>query len=647
MQNTFFLALRVHALAICTLLGACSSGDTGPVLPSVQLDSIPPEVLESLPEIEDNELVPSNFSVALTFSELLDEDSVLDSVSLTSQNARDIYSGIVSITDVFPVGPRDERLPNIVISDRLVTQEVEVAGDAVDLEIRVSKVDVSAKPRLSLNAYYRLSFAETIKDLSVIESIHPVSGQPDTGNFVERSADIYFQTDDGAWDGVGTKFEVSDVNGSALGGFTPKFSATGNTKFALWRQTYGPVGGASIGLWGLNFDSTLELWGTDGSGGLQFVENIENMPSVDSSEPGVVFGDVIDLAVYGDEERVCAVWWQEAFDVLAYKRLYTRCAVNSVWGPKLLVRSMLSPLSLSKLAVTSLDSALMVSFVADDNLYLQAIPFFGTDLPMLKSALVIGGSNYKIVDYDLGAAFRSKSTLLITVNQTGLVDARRDYAVYAQTLSLAQDAIVLEGAVVISESNLPMKGVSQGYDYRGQGYAGWIVGTDPLAEFSLSRYDGVFWQTPFKMQRDGRGTISRSKVYVAEEGHAIFAWVQDLGVTQELRVSGSFAAPGSSYVIPEYQTILSSSSSLKKLDIDADNEGNAFVYGITGSEAFAIRFFDNAAWRNAWDRRKVLMSSSSIDSFELSPILKDGRFMAVFGAQGQSVQQVSAKLFTE
>jgi hypothetical protein len=667
MPNKFSQAFRtlailrikvVFAIAIsaAVFLSACSSSNDGPVLPSEELDSIPPVISNFSPEIEENGIVPFNAIFDITFSELVLPSSISESLSLVSQNARDIYTGIDVAQNFYPSFTRDERELRVdleeIIVPRLQAEVEEGQGLFLESETLVNRLSVAASKRLALNAYYRLTLSSLLKDRSPVASINPISGAPDTGNFLESDFLTFFGVPDGEWRAQATRFDVSDGNGIQRASFEPSLTAASAQAAAFWLQDYTPNGGGSslVGIWSSLFDTEKEAWATDDSGNQVFEENLEAL-SGDAAEPGVDLSSVTDLVAYDDESRVCIAWWQDAsVAASSVSRLYLRCAENRVWGKKLLITSISSASSNEDTTVIRVGDQLLISYLSNDRVYNFSVPFFSDVLPDLNAPLVIGGAGADIKEFVVSSSPEGLVNALLNIDQSADSGAALDNRIEFTQIEELNNGLLARGtSTVLKESDSEFSGLSQGYDYLGAGFASWLIGDNSLREYQIARFDGGAWQAPFKMVKDGRGNINAGTLHVFEEGHALIAWVQELGATRELRVTGYFAANGGTqYVIPSFRALLSSSAPITGLGISGDREGNGFVYGVRGSTtAFAFRFSDNSAWRNAWSNLVSIQGSTSISSFGLTPIMKDGRFLAITSALGTTVQELSAKIFTE
>ena len=96
---------RCLLLLCLTLVVSCSSSELPPQLPDSELDIDAPILVEALPKVSD--VIAANAVIQFDFSEVLDKNSLTDSVNIYALKLRDINTSATADSSKFIVTDSD------------------------------------------------------------------------------------------------------------------------------------------------------------------------------------------------------------------------------------------------------------------------------------------------------------------------------------------------------------------------------------------------------------------------------------------------------------------------------------------------------------------------------------------------------------
>ena len=639
--------IRLLLLLSCVAsLSACSSSNSGTVLPDRELDGEAPRIEYVFPEESSVSDVATNYTLELQFTELLDLDSITESFEVISKNIRDINS---TITKGESINVRESDVRDLKVDHNEVLYTVGVEGNngtVSDQERVTSNVVLAPLSRFALATSYRVAIDEQLKDLSPIESINPVTGLPATGNFLEGQFFFEFRTQDGEWQ---TEATVGTTLSSSSGG---KFSSSDSISGAYWLE---PVSGR-VRLLGDVFDESLEEFAS--ADGNAAPSRLDFIASVDSLEPSLtpsLLLDVKTLSVSSSASLVCLSWIQEVDLIPVRSRTYLRCGdvdelnARITWRPRILLADDDPASAPTGITVRAIANEAYVSFLSGGAIKLHHADFDAPGSVIITPFTSTFGPSvvleYRLVVVPSVQSEAQPRLIYLLDNRLDSDPATRDYAVH----ELAVNGGTVGSERVVYASDNPLGNVSGGYDYFGGGFVGFTELANGLEEFYTTRLNGGIWEDPVRVPVDGAASLLDAVVTVFEEGHALFSWATLKSTLYSVSVQGYFPVDGGvSFARTAPIVLASSSSSIDELLVTPDSEGNAILHYVDGTSSVrAFRFVDNYRWLDAWNSQGVIASGDLISSFELAEIAQDGRMVAIYTASRGGSTRSFYRLFTD
>lgn len=648
---------RCLLLLCLTLVVSCSSSELPPQLPDSELDIDAPILVEALPKVSD--VIAANAVIQFDFSEVLDKNSLTDSVNIYALKLRDINTSATADSSKFIVTDSDLRNKNLSVADRLITvTETVVVNETIDEddflitetidvqnEIFVTRVRVGpGDGRFPLASLRSIVFSREVKDVSENDSINPITNEASTGNFLESDVLYSFGIGDGEFQAK------NDVNTSFLFGSNSvgptHFESLQNAGYLLWEQLFeDDVGDQVSALFSKGFDYSLQTFDSA-------PYRVDYIAALDSAT-STLKSTVIDSSSDSFGETMCITWSNENGDTPTplHQSIMVRCGNGIDYGERVVLDtfSLGSQISLLKILVLS-DNHAFVSYVADNKHYIHDLSVDNTDVSMTDT-ITFGGGATIVNDVALTSVRRSNGTeqvvALVSVVETTAQPVAR-YQLISNEIAL-KGGVNLVNSLTLATSESSFSQLSVGFDQFGSGLGGWVQGVGNQQRLYTSRYDGNVWRSAVGVVKDGRGPITEGGVHVFEDGQSVFFWVQDIGTENQLMVQGLFeAAPFGGFSRPAPLMIDSSLGSISSVSFSGDREGNGFLlYDKAGSQVFSSRFLHNTLWDDAWSSPNLVSSEASVSALTASQILNDGRMVFAYPKNSAPYSTLETQVFSD
>lgn len=289
MQASIRLIFNVLGLGLLLLqVVACSSGSGNASLFESGKDNVSPKILEAFPKQTDID-IETDQELTLIFSELMDHDSLRSAISLIEQKRISTDLGSTVSTEV-PA--------TIEIENLFVRSTDELSGRPVD--IMTTKVSViPASGRLALDRRYALEVDVTAKDISEIESEHPLTGELTVGNFLPRSFSVNYDTLTGSWSNTPEELPF-DMGGDVYAQALATSSSGDPIVFFAFTDASSGLDGLTVSV----FDGSSDTWrSATGAGSYNVIPNVD-----DSIVQGAIFRPKV---LAGDDGTLLLIWQQK------------------------------------------------------------------------------------------------------------------------------------------------------------------------------------------------------------------------------------------------------------------------------------------------------------------------------------------------
>jgi hypothetical protein len=666
MFSRFFVAIA------CVSLLSCSSSNSGPAKPKKIQDNQGPVALQVFPD--SNDVFLSTLStIVFQFDEQLNTSGnyLDDGVKLKVAD-----SLLLNIT-----GDEESSIQGAVLRDRRFTAREETyvrsAFDEISsLEKEITATALFISPttsaRFSLNTAYLLTLGAPLRDLSDIQSINPISGEKENGNFLQE-IEYEFVTRDGAWTSSESLLSTLSLIGE------PKFVSNTTDSFVIFKalRTIPDTTSTLIGLYGLRYDNVLEVWDSNAfviddypiSDNASYDPNSEGFNDYFDSDRGDV--SEFDVSVSGN--NIIVAFLQEP-DSGAPSRVFVRL-FDEVWKARLMVGDNESSDRLKNMQLAPADVGVYVTWLNEGGGSTEKQVNF--DVLMFSEQQETGliSLTKTFGDFNLPSELSNVSNNTENVKVTKLVNANTllvshtEIAGEARLLSFKADADLLSFKEDIERYNLELKNCDDQQDdgkkvkcknaliepeFSWTSEELTVPGIPIQAEFSLSinessegfiawkqmdtsvfnvytrRFDGNRWGTSELMEFDDRGDVGFLDLEVTSDGHAILAWSSDNG-------DGSFSLQARAYVFDDNERarnfaasrLLSASlrDTVTRGFLVTDNEGNANLAVLLQNDSFLnYRYRDNKLTSQAWDEQDPVTSNfQTKTAMFLENIAEDGR----------------------
>jgi len=505
MQASIRLILNVLGLGpLLLLVVACSSGSENASLFETGKDNVSPKILESFPKQTDID-IETDQVLTLVFSELMDHDSLRSAVSLREEQR-------ISTTSNSPVSIK---LPaRVVIENLLVSSTDQLSGRPVDImTTQVSVTPLSG--RFALDRRYALVVDVTAKDVSEIESEHPLTGELTVGNFLSKSFTVNYETLTGSWSNAPEELHFAmggDVYAQALA------STPSGDPVAFWAFT-----DASSGLNGLTvsaFDGLDDTWrGVSGVGSYDVIPNVD-----ESIVKGPVFRPKI---LAGDDGSFLAIWQQQRSGSNSYGVFYNYFDGNDWMLSSAEVSEPLSAYDseFPQVAVINGDQFLIAwsqetaaGYVAQYRLLVNDAP------PQLGAVSAVSGSSAQNISNLQLNYYGSKARLFWKAGD------EIEY-LYSSLFSLSTG---FTGTSQVSKNNtttgIPVGRVDQFHaatNSSGDGYVAWSQFVNGRRDLYKAAIQNDLVASAELVEFDDRGDAVSPHVVVNEDGVVHILWIQD------------------------------------------------------------------------------------------------------------------------
>jgi len=657
---------------MASFLGGCSSSNDGAVLPEVSYDENAPVVLGFTPSDLDGDPLSGDAEIVVRFDERLDLESIDDSLTFNVRKLRDIYKNDIYDRNVAPALSIDSYIVDTTIENALITVEEQITEERlvisgfdeviedVVVDTRIVEREATSikiapeRVRLALATAFTYTFDRGLKDLSPIESVHPISQLRSTGNFIENNIEFVFQILDGEWN------SASSVNTDSLAGnlsaSSASFNSYGPGGALLWKQQYlNESSELKSGVYSKSYDAESQSF-------ISSEARIDYLADLDSAT-SLANHDVLDQAVDSYDEHACIAWTNLDSTVAPITTsVLLRCLDESQNAPRIVLTTLPGQPQIFDLNVEMLsDSRGVVTFRTDGVLYVYA---FNVDeqsaAVVVADSLTFGDSINDIVgDSVISASGTSGGEsffgVVYTSDRSADASVDDDYAVSHVELAHTGSELRIVSGIgselnngIVDSGSESYSNLSLGFDYRGAGFAGWLRGSGIDQTLYTARYDGNIWGNPASVPKNGLGAITAGEVFVYTDGQASFAWVQDTGSGYELKVQGYHAVDGgSSFTRPSAQTLDTSTQTFEYIDIVGDRQGNAMLHFYRAGSLYTSRFLHNTHWVDAWASPELITNTSRDGSASIGTIFEDGRLVLSYVDDSDTFDEVVARTFSD
>jgi len=618
-------SVRSLVLVASFFLFACSSSDSGVSLPEVAVDDSPPSLLLTVPFLEEDEFISPNSSISFLFDELLDPVSVQNGVEIYSVKNRDIYRAFSGSDVSAPVFQSDRREFDMsmgqslvtVSEDRLVSESLDEDGalirvtESIDVERLATTVFVTPKERLNLNANYIVTFDTTVKDLSIIDSINPVTRESTNGNFLVEALNNEFKTDDGQWRPV-TRTVYDD----------PDFTS-------LMEPVYTVINGTGLGVFSGNKGSEsviyTDLFDLESQQFVGAATRLDYIASLDG--PSAVGGQISNIvATEGRNDAACVAWSQSAG---LNSDIFIRCMTDRFSNKVTLNTIARASFSHLNIKMNSLGE-IFVSYLSDGDVFFHSMRLDVSSFQISSissDSVSLSGEIYSLSVSDLHID-NSLADLFVLSDDTSAPAVSR-YQAHHISLNYGNsisDSVVRE----ITLSEQAITSIEGAIDIRGTGVA--IVNRAFQQEaLLLSAFDGFLWNSPEVVETRTANVVEFSLGFL-EDGQAYVAWVSENSGVYSVRAQARAIVDG---VISFSRTPIieldSSVSSLQNISLLMDREGNGtLVYEGVGQSLSAIRYRHNEEWFESFGDVERLQVNVSGGDYGIYNLAQDGRHILLY-----------------
>lgn len=180
-------ALIIALCCMVSILGAgCESSSQAPKLDTSVVDKDSPRIIQYFP-IDNEQLLESDQEFGILFSEEMDIDSLRDSIHM--------YEVLES-----ELGEQNRREVTVNMEFRTLLMEDSDELTGLPKSKNATRVSLTLQDRnLPLGQTLFMEVEDTAKDVSTFETNHPLTGDLEPGNFMERSSNANYEILGGDW----------------------------------------------------------------------------------------------------------------------------------------------------------------------------------------------------------------------------------------------------------------------------------------------------------------------------------------------------------------------------------------------------------------------------------------------------------------
>ncbi|MDX1451441.1 MAG: Ig-like domain-containing protein [Oleiphilaceae bacterium] len=617
---------------------ACSnfeSGNSGSRLAPPPVDTTPPEVIGSYPDSEQ-ENIEADEMVELQFSELLDEESLLNAIKLFKGNQdAGSESGIIV-----------ERRDYITELDTgAAFGNDPVTGEEIEVETTILRI-TQANGRFSLNTPYTLLIEQDVKDRSTAINLNPNTGVEEEGNFLVDQISRQFTVDDGVWlsnEYVDLRDSVIDTELSNALAIDAKSNASGQTMAAIKLQTEGVSR-----LYASRYLMNERAW----------VDSAFSGGSINTADPNIALisapggQGIASFSIAVNNYGHAVAVWLEAQD---------NTSEPSVWVNYFDGLSWQSPLNLGRDVDNEL--ARSPSAVIDDNGNIQvvwsemipgAVPYRGVVTNRMSGSVVSGvlqSGAWLATPLVLNETYAETgdTPLIKTLNATtNVVMWRQSIAGQTRVVSRQGDQSGSWSAfVAVSASNTgsieDMRLATNGFD---SAAIAWLENDGARRNLWASLYTGGGWSTPMLLERDDRGDVVIPNLDVGMQSQVTVVWGQRVGNITEVYARTYQQDTG--WQTAELLDSVSESG-FANLQLKYDREGNANVLWSQGSSNVSLvgaRYKLLFGWTDAVSG-ELENYATSVTAPILVPLGVDGQTLVLMSHYDGERYRLASNLFTD
>lgn len=627
--------MRLHApcklfglLAIVASLLACESSNNSSSFDNDRLDRIQPGILSTSRSELDIEEPDLEFT--FVFTELIDSSSILD-------------GGVVLFTGEYNIDediPQERQIPiTISIRDDLIrTTEDPVTGEPLDTHVTA----ITIKPvsgRYTLGERYKIRLMSTVKDLSTIESTHPVTGDLVQGNFLV-SVDTEIEIKEGEWllpDFFGLFAQGDDIR---------EFETVRLDKHRTFLAGLVVEPGGLNKVWTAIFDIDTQGFVGNWGGGNQAV--------IILSDSSVVSGEPIAVKVVSNGFGAAAILWQQADALTDQKSLWLRYFDGQLWSPEpVQVASSTLADPLHNYAAEMLQNGnVAVAWeqgpVSDTQLRTRLF-IAPTDTQPLEALAVVDVTPNPLSNINEApnakqptlVAYLDSAALTWTQQIDGYARITQSFLNSDGTWQAPRSISLTSGAESLQNSSNPVLA----FDALGNGFAAWQQYDGIRSNIWFSRFNSQQWTEQALAERNNAGDAALPTLTVTANGSAALAWRQHSNLDVFVSVREFSLERGWSEV--EMLSSANDVNLLATLSLVHDNQNNFFLSWGEGAinQNYVSRF---SQLEEEWSKLTTLTAASRmVRQSHLISIAGDGRTALFWTEFLGGVYRLAGALFDE
>lgn len=637
--NLFFSSV------LCLLLTACG-GSNNFKIPETPKDTTPPSIEDSLPDEQTAENFEVDFNVEITFSELMNADSLI-----TEEGVK-LFSGKIEQDSELELEPRESQISLSVVpvtSTDLVTEE--------EIVIPATKLILThASGRFALNNSYTVSVEYPARDM--VED--DLDTEEDERNFIDGQLLLDFTTEKGEWkvskpipnvaiENKGTPTE-SPITQNA-NQFSPMVISNSNGDAALfWRQE---LSAGITQLWASRYSANTKSWQLlDQSSSVcnsTVCANSELVSIIDTT-------NIVNFDADINEKGQIVVAWSQASAPSEFVSIYARLFDGSSWlettdisgtglpktgnsdSPQVEIDQKGNVVSIWREhnGENSRIKTNLYKLAADEDLangQWSEPPSFIDNIPQVSS------NSPKLS--------MSKNGLAIAVwaqKQNGLYNIVSNHI----RLNQSDDWIGFERIDFIDQSlpefeigdaSLPQIAIDENND----ALAIWLKHDGQRNNLWYNRFTGSWGAKANYVERDRLGDVDYPSVTFSKSNKALATWTQENKTTNSTTLMSSFfEATLNGW---EENQAITSNNEIHFPVAKFDREGNAVLLWQEGFSSGDLQASYYSKLTKKWGKTAVIDETGN--QLSISNLYEDGRFLAAWENGNLNSSTLKSVLFSD